>query len=118
MNFVAECTTMSAPNSIGLSKYGVAKVLSTIRGMPCEWAIVATLSISVIFELGLPKVSRNRSFVFSLMAFSKFSGLLGSTNVVSTPDAGNVCANKLYVPPYIVLAETIWSPARTIFEKA
>ena len=34
MNLVAECTTTSAPHSIGRSKYGVASVLSTISGIP------------------------------------------------------------------------------------
>ena len=32
MNFVAECRTMSAPQSIGRHRYGVANVLSTISG--------------------------------------------------------------------------------------
>ena len=33
-NFVAECTTMSAPHSIGRHRYGVATVESTTSGMP------------------------------------------------------------------------------------
>ncbi len=37
-NFVRECTTMSAPYSIGRSRMGVATVLSTISGTPCLWA--------------------------------------------------------------------------------
>ena len=35
MNFVMECTTTSAPYSMGLNKIGVATVLSTIKGTPC-----------------------------------------------------------------------------------
>ena len=35
MNLVSECTTMSAPCSIGRSRIGVATVLSTISGTPC-----------------------------------------------------------------------------------
>ena len=34
MNLVAEWTTISAPNSMGRHRYGVAKVLSIISGMP------------------------------------------------------------------------------------
>ena len=33
-NFVAECTTISAPCSMGLNRYGVPKVLSTTTGKP------------------------------------------------------------------------------------
>ena len=36
MNLVSECTTMSAPYSIGRSRIGVATVLSTISGTPCR----------------------------------------------------------------------------------
>ncbi len=45
-NFVAECTTMSAPHSIGRHRYGVANVLSTTSGTPIPWAIAATASRS------------------------------------------------------------------------
>ena len=57
MNLVAECTTMSAPCSIGLIRYGVGIVLSTIRGMPASWAMAATASKSSVSSLGLPTVS-------------------------------------------------------------
>ena len=46
INFVAECTTISAPCSIGRIRYGVPKVLSTTTGMPCLCAISAIASIS------------------------------------------------------------------------
>lgn len=39
MNFVSECTTTSAPCSIGRNKYGEAIVLSTMSGKPCLRAI-------------------------------------------------------------------------------
>ena len=42
MNLVAECSTMSAPHSIGRHRNGVAKVLSTSSGIPCSWAMAAT----------------------------------------------------------------------------
>ena len=53
MNFVAEWTTMSAPCSIGRSRYGVAKVESTTSGMPCRCAAAAaaSMSISVAFRI-------------------------------------------------------------------
>ncbi|MNI80234.1 hypothetical protein D3C73_1367490 [compost metagenome] len=57
INFVAECTTTSAPYSIGLTKYGVPKVLSIISGILFSCAILATVSISKTLILGLPIVS-------------------------------------------------------------
>ena len=50
INLVAEWITISAPYSIGLTRYGVANVLSTIRGIPASCAIFATLSISTTSE--------------------------------------------------------------------
>ena len=58
--------------------------------------------------------SINIAFVFSLIAFLKFSGHL-ITNTVFMPYLGSVIENKLYVPPYKVLAETISSPVPAIF---
>lgn len=68
INLVAEWITISAPYSIGLTRYGVANVLSTIRGIPASCAIFATLSISTTSELGLPSVSICIALVFSLIA--------------------------------------------------
>ena len=118
MNLVAECTTISAPCSSGLKRYGVPNVLSTISGILYLCAISATASTSIIFEFGFPNVSIYTNFVFSFIAFSKFCTSSGSTNVVVTPYAGNVCDNKLYDPPYNVFAATIWSPAFVIFSIA
>ncbi len=56
-NLVAECTTMSAPCSSGLSRYGVATVLSTIRGTPLACATSATAAMSMMSFLGLPMLS-------------------------------------------------------------
>ena len=58
INFVAECITISAPCSIGRTRYGVANVLSTTSAMPCLCAIFATASISGISLFGFPSVSR------------------------------------------------------------
>ena len=45
---------MSAPKSIGLHRYGVATVLSTIKGIPCLCAISANFFKSIILPKGLP----------------------------------------------------------------
>ena len=58
INFVAECTTISAPCSIGRIRYGVPKVLSTKTGMPCLCAISAIASISGMSLFGFPSVSK------------------------------------------------------------
>ena len=42
-------------------------------------------SMSMMFELGLPRVSIKTAFVFGRMAFSKFDKSAGSTNVAVTP---------------------------------
>ena len=57
MNLVAEWTTTSAPCSMGRHRYGEAKVLSTIRGRPREWAASAWASRSSTSPAGLPMVS-------------------------------------------------------------
>jgi hypothetical protein len=56
-NFVAECTTMSAPCSSGRSRYGVGTVLSTTSGTPTSCATAATASMSSTLLRGLPSVS-------------------------------------------------------------
>lgn len=91
------------------------KVLSTINGTPFSWAIFATASISIRFIPGFPMLSINTAFVFSLIAALKFSGSSGFTKIVLIPSFGSVVANRLYVPPYSVLAPTISSPAPAIF---
>ena len=60
---------MSAPNSIGLQRTGVAKVLSTISGTLFLCAIFENFSISNIHIAGFAIVSPNTAFVFSLNAF-------------------------------------------------
>jgi len=58
INLVALWTTISAPCSIGLNRYGVPNVLSTTTGNPCFLAIALIASISGISLLGFPKVSK------------------------------------------------------------
>ena len=61
---------MSAPYSIGLTRYDVANVLSITNGILCACAIFAIFSISTTSEFGFPSVSINTAFVFSLIADS------------------------------------------------
>ena len=77
MNFVAECTTMSAPHSIGRQRYGVAKVLSTISGSSRSCAIAATVSMSSTLPPGLPIVSPKKALVLSRTAAFHASGIVG-----------------------------------------
>ena len=77
-NFVNEWTTMSAPYSIGLHRYGVASVLSTIRGTPALLAIFATASMSTITPPGLAIDSMKIALVFGLIARSKVEMSSGS----------------------------------------
>ena len=58
MNFVSDCTTMSAPCSSGRHSAGEASVLSTTSGMPCSWAMAAMDSMSATSQRGLPTVSQ------------------------------------------------------------
>ena len=58
MNFVSECTTMSAPYSIGRSRIGVATVLSTTSGTPCRCATRASASMSQTLPAGFPTLSQ------------------------------------------------------------
>src|SRR5699024_2485856 len=80
IHFVAECTTISAPQLIGLVLCGEANVLSIIKGIPFSCAISATASISKTLRLGLVIVSPKIAFVLSLIALRKFSGSVPSTN--------------------------------------
>ncbi len=70
MNLVSECTTMSAPYSIGRSRIGVATVLSTISGTPWRWATFAKASMSQMFPAGLPTLSQKTARVFSSISVS------------------------------------------------
>ena len=95
-NFVAECTTMSAPCSNGRIRYGVAIVLSTISGTPCSCATSATARMSRMLIFGLPMVSAKNSFVFGRTARRHSSGSSwSSTKVVSMPSFASVYLNRL-----------------------
>ena len=65
---------------------------------------------------GFAIVSPNTTFVFSLNAFCiSSSEASASTKVHSIPNFLRVTAKRFIVPPYIVAALTIWSPAFKIF---
>ena len=99
-NFVAECTTMSAPCSNGRIRYGVAIVLSTMSGTPASCATSATSAMSRMLIFGLPMVSAKNSFVFGRTARRHSSASSWfSTNVVSMPSFASVYLKRLYVPP-------------------
>ena len=102
---------MSAPHSKGRHSQGEAKVLSSIRGMPWEWAISAIGSMSSTSPRGLPIVSPYTSLVRSVMASSTFSSREASTKVVWIPIRRSVTSNWVMVPPYRLRAATISSPS-------
>ena len=90
-NLVAECTTTSAPCSIGRIKKGVATVLSTMSGRPFSWAIFATVSISNTSFFGFEIVSPKNALVLGRIALRHDSGSSGlSTKVTSMPNFGRV----------------------------
>ena len=53
MNFVAECTTRSAPSSRGRCSTGVANVLSTATYAPSSWAAAMIAGRSATSSAGL-----------------------------------------------------------------
>lgn len=73
---VVEWVTISAPNSNGLRRTGLGKVLSTISGILYLWQILAAFSISKTSTLGLDRLSAKNSlppaFIASSKAFSSF----------------------------------------------
>ena len=97
---MAECTTMSAPNSKGLMRYGVAIVLSTMSGMPFSCAMSATRRMSRMLIFGFPIVSAKKSFVLGRTAAAhSWASSWFSTNVTSMPSFLSVYLKRLYVPP-------------------
>ncbi len=112
---VVECITISAPNSIGRQRIGVANVLSTIRGTPFLWAILANFSISNTVSAGFARVSPKIAFVLGLNAFwISSSEAFGSTHIHSIPNFLSVTENRFTVPPYIVETDIKLSPAEHI----
>ena len=63
---MVECTTSVAPCSIGRQRYGVAEVLSTIKGILALSAITEILSKSVIYPPGLAMDSQWFSYELAM----------------------------------------------------
>ena len=95
MNLVSDCTTMSAPNSMGRHRMGVATVLSTMSGTPTSCAASAHARRSTTLRLGLPSDSTNTARVFSSARRAIDDGSLPSAKRTSMPNCGSVCANRL-----------------------
>ena len=111
MYLVAECTTMSAPNLMGLHSMGEGTVLSMTKGTPWAWATSAMAAISKTTKLGLPKLSANTARVFGRMAAANACGSVASTKVVVIPNFSKLTASIVTEPPYSAPAATMWSPA-------
>jgi hypothetical protein len=93
---VAEWTTMSAPCSNGRMRYGVAIVLSTMRGTPLSWATDDTDSMSRMLIFGFPIVSAKNNLVLGRTAAAHSAGSSWfSTKVVSMPSLASVYLNRL-----------------------
>ena len=96
MYFVVEWVTMSAPHSKGRQLMGVANVLSTIRGTPFLWAILAKRSMSKTAQPGFEMVSPNTAFVFGRKAAWISSSVAScEMNVLSMPSFFSVTPKRL-----------------------
>ncbi len=110
-NFVALWTTMSAPRSSGFWKYGDMNVLSTMRRIPCLFAISAIFRMSVTRIIGLVGVSMNSARVLSFMKSSGFS-VEQSMWLNEMPFFSLILSNSRMLPPYMSDSVTMWSPGR------
>src|SRR5690606_24982064 len=108
MNLVKLCTTTSAPNCAGETLSG-ENVLSTTKVKLCFFAILESALISATSKSGLLTVSQYNTFVFLVIAASTSSRLVMLTNDVCSPNPGAKFFKNAYVPPYIVLLDTMWS---------
>ena len=105
-----ECTTTSAPYWIGLSRYGVEVVLSTISGTPFPWRKSAVSRTSITFSAGFPTISPNTALVLSVRngSISAFSTL--SIKCTFIPNASRSWSRSS-VPPNNALPAITSSPA-------
>ena len=99
MYFVAECITISAPNSNGRVSTGVANVESTPNRIPLRLATSAQPAMSVIDSRGLPGLSIHNSFVSGKIAASTARKSVVSTSVTVIPARSTILCNSRYVPP-------------------
>ncbi len=102
--FVAECITISAPNSKGRVNTGVATVESTASFAPAFFAISAVAARSVIVHSGLAGVSTQISFVLpgrTARAIEAVSPM--STSSTSRPQPRANVISQLRSDQYITL---------------
>src|SRR3979409_869776 len=111
IHFVAECSTTSAPCSIGLLRKGVANVLSTTSGTPAACATSATARRSDTSSPGLPMVSTYTALVVSSIAAANDDRSFPSTKRVVLPSRAREYLRSVHRPPYNDDEETIESPA-------
>ena len=78
---------------MGLVRYGVLKVLSTIKGMPLSWAILEIASRSAISSAGFETDSTKKARVLASIALRKFSGSVLSTKRTVMPKPGRMSLN-------------------------
>ena len=107
---VVEWTTMSAPNSNGRWKTGVAKVLSTAKSTLRAAARDPRAPRSARRIIGFVGVSTNRSLVAGLIARSTIATSLVSTKLKVRPMRERSCSIRRWVPPYTFSPQTTWSP--------
>src|SRR5581483_1920040 len=99
MNLVSECTTMSAPCSLGRHRKGVASVLSTMRGTPAFLAIAAIAGRSTTTPPGLAIDSQKRALVLGVTALAKLSGSVASAQLTRQSNFLKEWLNWLIEPP-------------------
>ena len=97
--FVVEWTTMSAPRSSGVCRYGVANVLSTTSRAPAAWAASATAAMSTMFSSGFVGDSIQTSVAPSTWADASVERSSGVTYENRYPFGSYTCENIRYVPP-------------------
>ena len=101
MPLVVECTTMSAPNSIGRSRYGVGTVLSRISASPCRCARSASGRISVMAVFGLATVSAKMARVAGPIRDSiSCRSLMSLTKSAWMPNCGRKSPSASTDAPY------------------
>ena len=90
---------MSAPHSIGRHRYGEGTVLSSTSGISGlvrdlrQRLDVDDVDERIAQRLGVEQLG------IGLIAFLKFSGSAGSTNVVSMPSFFRLTCSSVCVPP-------------------
>ena len=99
MNFVRDSTTMSAPCAMGLSRIGVATVLSTTSGRPWRCATSASAARSGMLPAGLPTLSQKTARVPASIIRSTSEAESEAAKRPAIPMRGSVWASSVWVVP-------------------